>query len=441
MSVSSRSPTNPTNCPVTDGPVFEGVPPAAMTDTPLAVRLRGLEPGARIVIRLGGRNRLGGDWEAAAEFIADAEGAVDLATMAPVAGSYAGVDPMGLFWSRRRVQALTHPVPEREGGNRIKVCFYAELGGEVVATAEHERLLMAPTYERVRLPAPWEGVMYRPLDGVPRKAVLAVGGSSGALFWSDNFASILAAHGYVTVALAYFNMRKLPKELYEVPLEYFETFIDWLQAQPECLPGGIAVAGTSRGSEAALLLGSMFPAVRAVVAFSPTHLVWPGPDWLNPRPSWLYRGKPLPFMPNRLTEERWNELRQVDPCVLRSFFDYNLQAPEYAVEAATIPVERLNGPLFLAAGGKDDIWDATSSIAAIRQRLEEKDFRHACEAYCYPEAGHRIIWPYEAVTESFYMHGAARRHYSYGGGPAADAAAAVDVWPRLLRFLEQRFAV
>ena len=70
------------------------------------------------------------------------------------------------------------------------------------------------------------------------------------------------------------------------------------ETMPACL--GIAVMGGSRGGEVALLLGSMFPDVKAVVAYSPSHVVWGG--WpisdedrkkQTNRPAWTYKGKPV----------------------------------------------------------------------------------------------------------------------------------------------------
>ena len=54
------------------------------------------------------------------------------------------------------------------------------------------------------------------------------------------------------------DLAGLPPTLSNIPLEYFETAIEWLQHQPRLDGGRIAVSGTSRGGELSLLLGATF---------------------------------------------------------------------------------------------------------------------------------------------------------------------------------------
>ena len=54
-----------------------------------------------------------------------------------------------------------------------------------------------------------------------------LGGSGGGL--PQGLAALLASHGYVALALAYFSYEHLPAELVSIPLEYFETGMRWLQ--------------------------------------------------------------------------------------------------------------------------------------------------------------------------------------------------------------------
>src|SRR5947199_123091 len=79
-----------------------------------------------------------------------------------------------------------------------------------------------------------------------------------------------------SMALAYFNYEGLPQDLIEIPLEYFETAIGWLQRRPDLDGDRIAVSGTSRGGELVLLLGATFPAVKAVIAYVPSGIVHGG---------------------------------------------------------------------------------------------------------------------------------------------------------------------
>jgi len=92
-------------------------------------------------------------------------------------------------------------------------------------------------------------------------------------------------------------MDGLPADLASIP-QYFGKAIDWLQQRPDVDPERLAILGSSRGGEAALLVGATFPAVKAVVANVPSHVVWQGsePDRQNKTSSWMLGGRGLPFV-------------------------------------------------------------------------------------------------------------------------------------------------
>jgi acetyl esterase/lipase len=86
-----------------------------------------------------------------------------------------------------------------------------------------------------------------------------------------------------------------------VPVEYFGRSITWLKAQPVVDPERIAVMGSSKGGELALLLGATYPGdVKAVVGYVPSGVIWQelsfGPRLLNSGSSWTLGGRPLPFV-------------------------------------------------------------------------------------------------------------------------------------------------
>ena len=71
-------------------------------------------------------------------------------------------------------------------------------------------------------------------------------------------ASLLAAHGFAVLALAYFAYADLPKQLQEVDLEYFEEAANLLLAHPKVfkilfiLPGNI-IAKKKKKSQMSVL--------------------------------------------------------------------------------------------------------------------------------------------------------------------------------------------
>src|SRR4029453_4157211 len=100
--------------------------------------------------------------------------------------------------------------------------------------------------------------------------------------------------------LAYFTVVGFPPELLNIPLEYFESALAWLKTQTELNLDRLAISGTSRGGELALLLASRYPEFKAVVASVPSGYLWgavsvlPETDDPNAFPSWTHGGQGLP---------------------------------------------------------------------------------------------------------------------------------------------------
>jgi pimeloyl-ACP methyl ester carboxylesterase len=76
-----------------------------------------------------------------------------------------------------------------------------------------------------------------------------------------------------------------------IPLEYFATAIDWLQAQDSVRSDKLAIVGGSRGGELALLLGATFPQINAVVAYAPSSVLWGGAGATSASCAWVYAGQ------------------------------------------------------------------------------------------------------------------------------------------------------
>ncbi len=202
-----------------------------------------------------------------------------------------------------------------------------------------------------------------------RPAVLAFGGSEGGLS-SAFLASTLAAHGYPTLALAYFKEPGLPATLSRIPLEYFVKAVKLLAAQPGVDPNKLLVLGVSRGSEAALLLGVHFPdLVHGVIAGSPSVVAFPSypPDG---QAAWTLAGRPVPYASDA-------DFGSGDP--------NPVDAPD-----AVIPVEQIKGPIMTVCGGLDATWRSCRYSDGITARLAAHHVSYPHTALEYPDAGHYV---------------------------------------------------
>ena len=219
---------------------------------------------------------VGVTWSSSAEFRASGDGTLSL-DQAPVGGSYAGANPMGLF----QFMAPDDPRPLGFGaplsGTSV-VRLEAKVDGRTVATATATRRspeAVGVTTRKLTVPADGVyGVLYRPKDTTTRMpALLVFGGSEGGLSYPVQVkAALLAAHGYPTLALAYFDAPGLPKDLAAIPLEYFRKALTVLRAQPGVDTDHLLVTGASWGGEGSLLVAATYPdLVNGVIAEVPSR--------------------------------------------------------------------------------------------------------------------------------------------------------------------------
>ena len=268
--------------------------------------------------------------------------------------------------------------------------------------------------------------------------MIVLSGSDGGIATANMFGEPLAASGFVTMCLAYFAMDGLPRNFSQIPLEYFEKAIGWLCAHPAVDAARVAVFGMSRGGEAALLVAATVPAIKAVVASVPSHVVWQGtnPDPTIKTSSFTRAGVELPYA--SLVVDRGGT-------TWREWFDVSLRTvpPE-----AEIPVERINGPVLFVSGTLDGVWPCSEMADAAIDRLRRHRFAFPVDHARYEDAGHAILIPPYRVgpienpwaADNYYQP-----HWmksvigtlQLGGTSEGNRLARMDAWPRMLRFLRE----
>lgn len=406
---------------------------AALIDEPLAVVVSGGRPGRPVAVRAEMRDGLGRRWESHAEYEADGDGIVEVATARTIAGTYDGADARGLLWSM-------HLVDGQPGGGwttavPLDAELIAEAGAERSAPAPIRRLFAGPGVSRTEVrDQGLVATLFRPAGTAPRPAVVVVPGSGGGV--PEGSAALLASHGFVGLALAYFRAEHLPESLVEIPLEYFETAIGWLRRHDAVAGRPLGVMGTSRGGELALLLGATFPEFRAVVGYVPSGVVHAGISGgglreARRRPAWTYMGEAMPFIASRDAGRMEEPAPSPEPLALTPFFLRALE-DRAAVAAAEIPVERINGPVLVISGQDDQMWPSPVLAEIAMKRLARHQHRFPYTHLSYPGAGHIIGQPGLPATVSASLHPLAGRSLAFGGNPKDNAAAAADSWPQVL---------
>jgi dienelactone hydrolase len=339
-------------------------------------------------------------WVSSTTFRADTRGRVDLARAAATGGFYRGVWGMGAIAT---MQPTAIPA--------AKAYFWGNVQRFTVSVRAKGRTLASTVFRRRFSPRPtrsrettlkddgFVGSYWEPAISGKRPAVLVFGGSEGGVA-TYLLAARLAAHGFPALALGYFKEPGLPQTLSNIPLEYFAKALRCLREQLHVDPNRVVVLGVSRGSEAALLLGVHYPdLVHGVVAAVPANVaVCSLPGCAGP--AWTFQGKPVPYT------RQFNEPHPTDD-------------PD-----AVIPVERIQGPIFLDCAGMDFVWDSCAYATAIVRRLDAHDFRYSHVFHRYPKAGHHVgvLIPYEPTVMD---------------NPRADEQARERQWPELLAFLNR----
>jgi len=214
-------------------------------------------------------------------------------------------------------------------------------------------------------------------EGENQPLIVAFGGSEGGNAWTrDRFKPLrdrFLSQGYAFLAVAYFGEPGIPKKMDRIALEGVYAAIDEASKNPKINRECIAVVGGSKGAELALVLASRYPEIKAVVGIVPGNAVFTALTDSMITSSFTYNGEPLPYVP-----VPWGAVPELLVGDLRGGWE-DMLADKEAVAKAEIPVEKINGPIFLLSATKDEYWPSAEMSEAILQRLKAHGFRYKAE--------------------------------------------------------------
>jgi hypothetical protein len=418
---------------------------------PLQIRFIDLPPGAQVQVQAlravredDGSTR---QYAASASFTADASGVVDLATQAPVKGSYSGADGRGLLWAMAPVpdlaalpadtstQAITlvgHVVPP-EGTKRALVPI----------TLSIEMLAALPQVQQ-RAAAPFEGAVFAHLPGAAKRpALIVLGGSEGGSAVTKSAAQ-WASRGFAVLALPYYSppqwgpagaqppeLPSLPAAFADIPVERLEQARAWLAQQPQVDATRIGVMGTSKGAEFALLAGVKMPWIKAIVAVVPSDVVWEG--WgtgVQPgqRSSFAWQGQPFDFVPYLDFGKEMAGFANGQKVRIRVPHDTGRAANPPRAIAARIPVERISAALMVIGGIDDQLWASGEMARNIVNARRVAGLRTL--GLIYDEGGHFLGGTGDQPTTQYNVG-----LWQAGGTPAGNARAQTDAFAKTVQFL------
>lgn len=408
------------------GTDFDG-PATVRFDETFPLEIGNLPAEESVEVTASTTDALDATWQASATY-EPADGSIALGSDRPVEAAFDRADPTALIQYMQPGESHELPyVPPDAEELQITVSAGEETRGSTMITRSYGDLTVSELDPDELVP----GYLVEPPGSDPAPGVVVLHGSGGRPALRP--AKALAMNGYVAMAPQYFNGRGLPATLHEVPVEIVDEAARWLLDRDRVSGSQIGLHGTSKGGELALLAGSRFERVGAVVAVAASGLTWESSSSLSGS-SWTIADEPVPYVPfvqDPEEIERTPRSEPGEPPSLEPVYTASFEAadPE-TIERATIPVERIDGPVVLVSGGDDALWNAVRFSRVAMDRLEAHGRPYADDHLVYPEAGHIITFPYQPATNR-----EVGRQWTYGGSTAGYARADRDHWPRALETL------
>ncbi len=225
-------------------------------------------------------------------------------------------------------------------------------------------------------------VEYYPARGSEKDvAIIFLGGSEGGM--PDYEYEMFSDKGYASLALAYLYTKNSFDDINMIPMEYFKQIIEWYKNKPEIQGKKIVLLGSSKGAEISLMLGATYPEISGVICEAPSSVIFQGSTGA-PTAGLSLKGESLNYVPfveyDYSTIVNYEYADMFRQCLLQ----------EEEVVNASIPVEKINGPILLLSGEIDTVWPAPEMGAAIIERLKSNDFQHSYKHIIYKDAGHDL---------------------------------------------------
>lgn len=404
-------------------------PHLASMDEEISIVVSGLNPEEQYTFQLSSSsNNSGAYWSSRATYLANQEGVINLNNSSVIEGSFSGIDAMELFWSLKWISDDQTNQDFSLVSNLFLKIFDSH--NTLIDKATINRTSCMTNSQIIKDKMDSRGIaatiMY-PASGEKHPTVLVLSGSEGGKHLAK--ACMLASRGFTAIALAYFNYEGLPKYLVKIPLEYFPNQLELLRSHQAVDLENLAVTGGSKGGELSLLLAAHFKMFKAVVAYVPSAVVWSGIDYSGTGPiqsSWTLENRELDYLTFRAQDIDFSS----PPWRLRSGYSSPLSNFD-ELKQATIPVEKINGPILLVTGDDDQMWPSSTFGDMISARLSALGFSYNFKHLRYNNAGHVIMDSFLPTTVSSYGP------YIMGGSAQGNAFASRDSWPKIVSFLQQ----
>ncbi|XP_024415820.2 bile acid-CoA:amino acid N-acyltransferase [Desmodus rotundus] len=409
-------------------PQLTATPASALADEPVHIRATGLPPMQLVTLTASLKDEKGNLFRSKAFYRANEAGELDLKQAPSLGGDYVGVHPMGLFWSLKPEKPFKRLLKRDVMNSPFSVtldiynsvCLLQSAMVQPDASQVVQRWFRRPGTQRVQIrEGRLRGALFLPPGEGPFPGIIDLFGGLGGLV--EFRASLLAAHGFAVLALAYFAYDDLPKLLLEVDLEYFEEAANLLLAHPKIQGPGVGVMSVSKGAEIGLAMACFLKQVVATVCINGPNAIFDFP----------FKYRDLVMLPVHSFVERM----QTDVSGAVRLFHYRGDPQDKVNQQSVLPIEKAQGQILFIIGENDQ---SINSREYAKQALEQlkSHGRSNGRMLVYPGAGHLIEPPYAPLCYAS-RNNAGSLILLWGGDPAAHAAAQEHAWGEIQKFFRQ----
>ncbi|XP_048218557.1 peroxisomal succinyl-coenzyme A thioesterase-like isoform X2 [Perognathus longimembris pacificus] len=402
-------------------------------DEPVRIAVRGLAPEQPVALRASLRDEKGALFRAHARYRADARGQLDLQRAPALGGSFAGLEPMGLLWAMQPdrpfwrlvkrdvqtpLQVELEVLDDREPHEPQESA--GPEGGRVLARAVHERHFMAAGVRRVPVrEGRVRATLFLPPGHGPFPGIIDVFGLGGGLL--EYRASLLAGHGFATLAVAFSNFEDLPKDYNCLLVDYFEEAMCYMLQHPQVKGPGIGLLGISLGADICLSMASFLKNVSATVAINGSCF--------SANRTIQYKQTKIPPLGHDLRRTKMAFSGILDILDTRNDLIGGYNNP------SMIPIEKAQGPILFIVGQDDHNWRSELYAQTASDRLQAHG-KEKPQIISYPGTGHYIEPPYFPMCPAS-LHLLLKKAVMWGGEVRAHSKAQIDAWEQILCFFHK----
>ncbi len=422
-------------------PTLMVAPESRLFFQPLTVKVEGVPHGSMVQIEASYYTSRGGLARSRGTYFANEHGVVDVSEQYSIYGTYEGIEPFGLIWSAKDQDEVDEE-QKWDDNEPLEITFTAKIQDSIdpakyiTLEKKHRSTYRAPHVVKEKITeGALRGELYYSTEVKNPPTMLIMSGSDGGIYSTD--AALFASYGYAVLALAAHNYEGRPDALSNIPLEYWQEGLHYMRERFN--DDRVAILGASRGGELSLLIPSVYPElIDAVIAFTPSNVVWDGcctPESFG-KPAFTLDGEPVTFAryPESL-REIVKDPESPFPHSIRAYFIESMKKPEKY--GGAIEVENIDAPIMLIAGDADTTWPAEVAVSMVYKRLQENDFAHEVVKRIYPGSGHIAGAPVMNMSNSLESGNSDDGGIPLGGTVKANAHSAHKSHPEQLAFLEK----